>query len=287
LIKAYLSLTKPGIIFGNLITAAAGFFLASKGHIHFGLFLAVLLGISFVIASACVVNNYIDRGIDKKMARTRNRALVAGVISGRNALLYAAALGIAGFLILTFFTNFLTVFLGFIAFFVYVVLYGIWKRRSIHGTIIGSISGALPPVAGYCAVTNRIDTGAVILFIILVAWQMPHFYAIALYRLHDYTAALLPVLPVKKSIFVTKVHILFYIIIFIIAAFLLTALRFTGYIYLVITAIFSFAWLGFAIKGFRTNNTTHWARKMFLFSLAIIIELCIMVSVDVAIIPRS
>ena len=96
----YYLLTKPGIILGNLITVAAGFLLASKGMIDFWLFFATLMGLALIMASACVFNNYIDRQIDKKMKRTKNRALVTGLISGRNAIVFAIFLGIIGNLIL-------------------------------------------------------------------------------------------------------------------------------------------------------------------------------------------
>src|SRR3990167_11518603 len=115
--KTYYTLTKPGIIYGNLITTAAGFFLASKGNINFGLLLATLAGVSLVIGSACVFNNYLDRDIDKKMARTKIRALAAGIIPIRNAIIFATFLGLAGFLLLTKYTNILTAFIGVLAFF--------------------------------------------------------------------------------------------------------------------------------------------------------------------------
>ncbi len=100
LFKTYYFLTKPGIIQGNAITAAAGFFLASHGKVNTGLFIAMLSGLSFIIASGCVLNNFIDRNIDRRMDRTKNRALVTGRISAKNAVLYAAALAVIGSIIL-------------------------------------------------------------------------------------------------------------------------------------------------------------------------------------------
>lgn len=191
-------MTKPGIVYGNTLTATAGFLLGAKGAIDYWLLLATLAGIAFIIGSACVFNNYIDRDIDAKMVRTKKRALAHGLVPAGKAITYASLLGIIGFFILSLSTNFLTVALGTVAFFDYVVLYGISKRRTAYSTIVGSIAGAIPPAAGYTAVTNRLDGGAVLLFIILVFWQMPHFYAIAMYRYDDYKAAGLPVLPVKK-----------------------------------------------------------------------------------------
>lgn len=280
MIKTYYLLTKPGIILGNAITVIAAFLLASKGHVHLWLLLSSLLGISFVMASSCVFNNYIDRDIDSKMQRTKNRALVKKLISGKNAIIYAIILGIIGFAILLVQTNLLTVLIGCIAVFVYVVLYGIWKRRSPLGTIIGSIAGATPPVAGYCAVTNRFDMGAILLGTILILWQMPHFYAIAIYRLKEYAAASIPVLPVKKGIFFTKIYMVCYIIAFCFAISLLTIYGFTGYGYLLVVGSVSLGWLGFAIWGFWTKNTVLWARKMFVFSLVVIFVLCLMIAMD-------
>lgn len=280
-IRTYYQLTKPGIIYGNALPAIAGFFLASQGHINVWLLVSMLLGTSLIIASACVFNNYIDRNIDKKMHRTKNRALVIGSISAQNAIVYASILGIVGVLILTLFTNLLTVGVGLIGFFNYVVLYGITKRRSIHGTIIGSISGATPPVAGYVAVTNHFDLGALLLFLVLIFWQMPHFYAIAIYRLKDYATAGIPVLPVRKSIVITKVHMLFYLLAFVITALLLTLFKFTGYTYLVIIALLGFTWLGFGVHGFWTKDTERWARQMFFFSLIIILIFSVTLSFNI------
>ena len=282
-IKAYYSLTKPGIIYSNTLIAAAGFFLASKGQINYWLLLAVLVGIGLVIACGCVFNNYLDRQIDQKMERTKKRALASGLISGQNALIFGTILGFLGFLVLIIYTNLLTVTLGAVALFFYVVVYGIWKRRSVYGTLVGSISGALPPVAGYCAVSNRLDLGALLLFVILVCWQMPHFYAIAIYRAKDYQAALIPVLPVKKGILLTKINMLFYILAFIIASLMLTVLGFTGNKYFVVMAVVGLVWLGLCLKGFGVKNNELWARRMFILSLVIIMSFFVFVSLDVVI----
>ena len=284
MIRAYYQLTKPGIIYGNLLTAAAGFLLASKWHIAVRLFAATLGGTSLVIASACVFNNYIDRELDKQMARTKQRALVQGTVSGWNAIIYASLLGVIGFLILGLYTNWLVTIIGAVAFFDYIVLYGIAKRRSVHGTLVGSIAGAAPVVAGYCAVTDRFDGGAVILFLILATWQMPHFYAIAIRRQKDYKAAGLPVLPVKQGIHITKIQIVLYISTFIGANILLSAFGYTAYTYAIIMTLVGLAWLHLGLKGFGTANNTRWARQMFLFSLLIITSLSVMLSVG-AVLP--
>lgn len=279
MIKEYYHLTKPGIIYGNLITAAGGFLLASKGHIQFGLFLAILAGTSLVIASACVFNNYIDRGIDQKMERTKQRAMVKGSISGPAALTYGAILFILGVAILAWYTNFLTLGIGLIAFIVYVAVYGVGKRRSVHGTIIGSVAGAAPVVAGYTTVTNRFDLGAFVLFAILVLWQMPHFYSIAMYRLDEYKAADIPVLPLKTSMRTTKIQILAYITAFIVAVVSLTVFGYAGYTYLVVMVLLGLAWLRLGSQGFKAKDDAAWARTMFRFSLVVILSLSVMLAV--------
>jgi protoheme IX farnesyltransferase len=279
-LKTYYRLTKPGIIYGNLVAAAAGFLLASKGQINFGLLIATLAGTSLVIASACVFNNYIDRGIDVNMARTKKRALVTKLIPGRNALIYATVLGVLGFVDLWLYTNWRTVLIGAVAFLVYVVLYAIGKRRTVHGTIVGSIAGSAPPVAGYVAVTNHFDAAAGLLFLIMTFWQMPHFYAIAIYRFKDYKAAGLPVLPVKRGLPAAKIQIVLYIVAFIAAVAMLSVLGYTGYSYLVVVGIAGLAWLRLALKGFGAQDNEAWARRLFLFSLLVILVFSFMLAVD-------
>lgn len=280
MIRTYYLLTKPGIIMGNLITTVSGFALASRGHIDGWLFLATLIGLGGVIASACVFNNYIDRDLDKKMTRTKHRALVKGLISGQSAIVFAIILGILGIATLAIYTNLLAVFVAAIGFFIYVALYSFWKTHSTYATAIGSVAGAIPPVVGYCAVSNQFDMGAALLFIILVLWQMPHFFSIAMYRLHDYTAASIPVMPVKKGSRATKVRMLVYVIGFMIASLLLIPFGYTGYVYMGTAFVLGSAWIYLTIKGFKSEDDVLWARKMFRLSLVIITLLCIMISVD-------
>jgi protoheme IX farnesyltransferase len=254
--------------------------LASNGHFKVGLFIAMLGGLSLIIASACVFNNYIDRDIDKKMARTKNRALVSGDISGKNALIYSGGLGLAGSFILAVYTNWVTLGLALSGWFAYVVLYGVGKRRTVHGTVIGSISGAVPPVVGYCAVTNHLDSGALLLFLILVFWQMPHFYAIATYRLKDYAAAGIPVLPLKRGLRNTKIQIAAYIVAFIVACDLLYVFGYTGTTYLVVMTLLGLRWLGLAVQGFKVKDNNLWARKVFKFSLIVTLVFSVMISAN-------
>ena len=280
-VKNYYQLTKPGIIYGNALTAIGGFLLAAKGHVQPSLFFGMLAGTCLVIASACVFNNFIDRSIDIKMARTKKRALVTGLISGRIALIYATTLGVVGFILLITLTNILTVLIGLIGFIFYVVVYGIGKRKSVHGTIIGTIPGAAPIVAGYCAVTGRFDLGAAILFFIMVFWQMPHFYGIALARLKDYRAAGIPLLPVKRGAEVTKRQMLFYVVGFILSTTALTISGYSGYTFAIVMGLMGLYWLVRGTMEYRKYTDEIWGKKMFLRSLATLLLFSFMLSISV------
>lgn len=281
MMKQYLQVTKPGIIFGNLISVVGGFLLASKGEIDYPLFIATLLGVSLVVASGCVFNNYIDRDIDSVMERTKNRPLVRGLIDPKISLVYASVLGIAGMVLLLVAANVVAMLIAVAGFVVYVGVYSLYmKRKSVYGTLVGSLSGAAPPVIGYCAVTGQFDTGALILLLIFSLWQMPHSYAIAIFRFKDYQAANIPVLPVIKGISVAKNHIILYIIAFMFATLMLAISGYAGYKYLIVAAAVSVWWLGMALSGYKTTNDRLWARKLFVFSIVAITSLSVMMSVD-------
>jgi protoheme IX farnesyltransferase len=253
--------------------------LASKWHIDFGLFLGVVFGTALVIASACVFNNYIDRGIDRKMNRTKKRALASGQISQQAALLYACLLGIAGFRLLLVYTNNLVALIGLLAFVDYIVLYGFSKRHSVHGTLVGSVAGAAPPVAGYCAVTGRFDLGAFIIFLIMVFWQMVHFYAIAIRRANDYKAAGIPVLPVARGIRETKIQMILYTIAFIFAVIDLSLRGYTGLMFASVMGALGLVWLYKGLRSFNIKDDVAWAKQMFLFSLIVLLSFSVMLSV--------
>ena len=279
--KTYYRLTKPGIVYGNALTVIGGYLLAA-GHKHFDLmsFLGVLGGTSLVIAAACVFNNYIDRDIDKLMARTKARALASGVISNRHALLFGSVLGLFGYVILITWTNWLTVLIGIIALIDYVVLYGIAKRRSWHGTLVGTISGSAPLVAGYVALTNRFDTGAVLLLLIMTAWQMAHFYAIALFRIDDYRRAGIPVISIVKGIKTTKLQIILYILAFAGGCVLLSKYGYTGYSFAVVMVALSLFWLGRGWKDYSDDDHEAWGQQLFGFSLIVLLGFSLMLSLN-------
>lgn len=192
--NAYYQLAKPGIVYGNVFVTLAAFLFAAGWHFSFPLFFATMVGLALVIASACVFNNYFDRDIDKKMQRTKTRALAAGKISNTSALMYGAVLGLVGISLLYFCVNTLTAGVALFGFVTYVFVYTPLKHRSSAALWVGAIAGATPPVVGYTAVTNRLDLVAFLLFLFLFLWQIPHFLAIAVYRFDEYKTAGVPLL---------------------------------------------------------------------------------------------
>jgi len=250
--RGFIQLIKPGIIAGNLITAAAGFFLARGSA---GLF-PMLLGLGLIIAGASVCNNYIDREIDQKMDRTKTRPK----ISFEKAFILAMAFGGNGFFILSAFTNSLTFFIALLGFGIYVLAYSFMKHKTDLATLVGSIAGATPPLVGYCAVANTLDYNAFLIFMAVALWQMPHFYAIALYRMKEYAAAGVPVLPVTRGIENTKIQSMVYTVGFAAVANLLNPW----------TLIPSLGWVALSLSGFKAKEDRRWARWMFIYSLVVI-----------------
>lgn len=276
----YLKLTKPGIIMGNSITAAAGFALASKGHFNWELFVAAMMGLACIVGAGCVLNNYMDREADKKMKRTQSRPLAKGAITVKSAVVFGLSLLLVGSFILMLFTNLLTLGVALTGFVLYVFFYSLLKYRTVYGTEIGSVAGAVPPVVGYTAVSNIFDGGALLLFLIIALWQMPHFFAIALYRSKEYASASIPVLPLVKGVAVTKMRMVFYTLAFIASTLLLTFYGYTGYAYLSVALILGVLWLMLCLKGFKAVSTEKWAHKMFRFSLIVVTILCLVITFD-------
>lgn len=274
--QAYYRLAKPGIIYGNALTVLGGYLLGARTHARWQQLTAVMAGSALVIGGACVINNYLDRRIDRQMQRTRQRSLVTGAISPLGAWLYAILLMLSGFLLLVWLTNWLTVLVGLIGVLDYVVLYGWGKRNSVHGTLVGSISGAMPVVAGYVAATNRFDAGAWLLLLILVCWQMPHFYAIALYRSHDYKNAKIPVLPVIRGVRHTQRQIMVYIGAFGVACLLLSVCGYTGWTFLIAMVGISSLWLKHGACSYMETSSEIWGQSMFRYSLLVIVALSLL-----------
>ena len=194
--NSYIDLMKPNILIMVLITSILGYYLGSDGKILWGNLIWLLIGTTFSAGGASVLNQYLERDQDKIMKRTSQRPIPSGIISPQNALIFGIILVIIGTIILVLEINLLTGFLSLLTAFMYVLIYTPMKRITWLNTSMGSIPGALPPIGGWAAATNSIDSGAWILFGILYLWQHPHFFAIAWMCKDDYEKAGFMMLPV-------------------------------------------------------------------------------------------
>ena len=194
----YWELTKPRIAFLVLVTAAFGFFLGGQGIHAPLLFCCLLVGTGLTTCGSSVLNHYLERDVDGLMKRTRNRPLPTGRVKPGTALSMGFVLVLSGVFFLLFTAGLLTAFLALLSAFLYVVVYTPMKRQNWLNTSLGAVPGALPPVGGWTAATGTIDPGAVVLFLILFAWQHPHFYAIAWIFRDDYRRGGFKMLPVVE-----------------------------------------------------------------------------------------
>ena len=220
-----------------------------------------------VMASSAALNNYWDRDLDQKMTRTQTRALPAGKLKPNQVLVFGIVLGIAGLAVLFFCVNPLTALLGLIGIFVYFVVYTVWlKRTSTLSTAVGAVSGAMPPVIGYCAVSQQMDAGAWILFAMLFLWQPPHFWSLGIRRKEEYRAAGFPLLPVVKGVKRTKLQMIPYIVMLIPVSTLLYIYEYVGIVYFMTALLMGIAWLYLCLSGLRAEDDEKWAKRNFMFS---------------------
>lgn len=270
--RTFIELTKPGLVAGNLLSVMAGFAIGAGGRISPALAAAALIGMALVMASGCVFNNCIDRDVDAAMARTKNRSLPSGRVSRSAAIAEGALLGLAGFFVLVRFANLLAAAVALSGFAAYVGLYSLWyKRRSPFGTFVGALSGAVPPVAGYAAAAGRLGPAAAILFLTLIAWQMPHFFSIAIRRRGEYAAAGIPVLPVARGVPKTKIAMLLWIAAFTIVAPSLALFGYAGAPYFFATLSLGLLWFFVSLRGFSARDDVRFGRLTFLVSLAVLL----------------
>jgi protoheme IX farnesyltransferase len=267
--KDFLALIKIGIVNSNLITTFTGIWLAlhftNKSffeNLHIVFF--SLIGSAFIMAGSCSLNNYIDRDIDHLMDRTKSRPTVTGKVNPKIVAVMGFLFILLGIIFLLF-TTISAVVMGIIGVFSYVVVYSMWsKRQHVSNTIVGSVSGAVPPLIGWSAIDPNLDLMAWMLFFIMFAWQPPHFYALAMRRVEEYRAASIPMLPVVKGFKQTKIHIYLWIVALLPLPFFMIEL---GMPFLVLATVLNLGWLvtGIYANGFKDD--IKWARVMFVYSL--------------------
>lgn len=209
-IRDYIILTKPGIVAMAVMTATTGIYVANRGLAASSVSFWALLGTGLAAAGSTVLNNFYDKDIDVLMDRTSSRPIPQGIIKPSSAFATGIALLAASFVILLNFVNLLTALLAIAAAFVYVVVYTGLKRITPNATVIGGVSGALPPVIGYAAVTGVVGKEAIILFLIMFVWQPAHFWFLAIKYTEDYRNARIPTLPVSRGLGETKAKIVLF-----------------------------------------------------------------------------
>lgn len=268
--KDVIAIIKSGIVMSNLITTFAGLWLALKYTNqnftdNIWKALAVMVGSALVIAGGCALNNYIDRDIDQLMERTKHRPSATGTLEGKQVLwvgIIASAVG----LIVLLGTSYVAAICGLIGLFVYVIIYTWWlKRTHSINTVIGGISGAMPPLIGWAAIDPGLHgTIPWLLFLIMFLWQPPHFLALAMKRVEEYRKAGIPMLPVIAGFEFTKRQMIVYVAALLPVSLFLYQL---GPIYLVVAGILGAGWLAIGISGFFIKDIMKWSRWMFVYSL--------------------
>lgn len=277
------SLVKGIVLIANVLPILTGFWLAvyfsgTSLSDHWSLFLLTMIGSTFVMAGALVLNNWYEVDLDREMKRTKNRPTVTGNLSMNTVLILGIAFSVIGFITL-FFTSFEVVLYAFVGWFTYVILYTMWmKRKYTLNTVMGSISGAVTPLIGWAAISPSYHYIPLVLALLLFIWQMPHTFAIAMRRHDEYKAAGVAMLPVVRGFDFTKRQIIIYVSCLLPLPFFLMSL---GTVFVVVATVLNLLWILLSIGGFFTNSDIKWAKAQFLYSvnyLAILFVLMIIVT---------
>src|SRR5437899_2916304 len=251
-----LELTKPRITSLVLLTTLVGFYMGSRSGVNLLLLFHTIVGQGLVASVASALNEYLERDLDARMIRTRNRPLPDGRLLPGEALIFSAVISIAGVAYLIFFVNVLTGVLGVATLAGYIFVYTPLKTRTALCTLIGAFPGAAPPVMGWTAARGEIDAVALSLFAILFLWQMPHFFAISWIFTEDYTRAGFSMHMSGES---TGRQIIFFCCALIPISVLPTFFGLTGMVYLLGAVLLGFVYLGYgiAVALFRSNTYAH------------------------------
>jgi len=266
----YWELCKPRVIREIVFATVVGIFLAvpAPGLPPFPLVFWTTLGIGLAAASAAAINQILERDIDRAMGR-HNRPLAQGRISVRRASLFALSLGVLSIGILLKFTNPLTTWLTFVTIYAYAWVYTVYlKPATPQNIVIGGVTGSIPPVLGWCAVTGSLSYEPWLLALIIFVWTPPHFWALAIARLDQYSEVVkfVPVLPVTHGIPLTQLHIFLYTLLLFIVGLLPYLSHMSGLVYLVGAIGFGglFVYQAWRLKQDASARTAY---KTFAYSL--------------------
>lgn len=271
---------KPRVVMLMLLTSLVGMFLAVPGMVPLDVLILGNLGIALVAGSGAAVNHLIDYKVDSLMRRTHNRPIPQGRVDPRHAAVFAAVIGVIGMTILLLWVNPLCAWLTLASFVGYAFIYtGYLKRATPQNIVIGGLSGAMPPLLGWSAVTGTIEPGALILVLIIFAWTPPHFWALAIHRKDEYAKTGIPMLPVTHGEQLTKVHILLYTIIMVMITLLPWLTGMSGPLYLLGAVVLGAGFLGWAaLLLWKPKPST--AMDTFRYSIVYLMVLFITLMVD-------
>lgn len=277
--RDYLELSKSRIVFMVLITTAAGYLFAAQ-QVDPLLLLHTLIGTALVAAGTNALNQYVERGHDAKMTRTRMRPLPDGRITPRAALVFSAGIAIAGTVYLGLAVNWLTAALGAFTLTSYIFIYTPLKRVSTVCTVIGAVPGAIPPLMGWAAATGSLGAGGWIAFGILFLWQLPHFMAISWMYREDYARGGFAMLAVQdeQGSAVGRQAVL-YTLALLPLSIAPTFLGLTGPVYLVGAVLCGAALLAMSVR-FAFERSRDNARALFMTSNLYLLTVMLLLVVD-------
>lgn len=264
----YFTLCKPRVVLLMLLTVWAGMTLASTGPLPWSLWVMATLGIGLLSGAAATMNHIIDHRIDAIMERTKHRPLASGKLTLTQAWVFATLQSLIGFFILYLFVNPLTALLTALTAVGYAIIYSIFLKRSTsQNIVIGGLSGAMPPLLGWVAVTGHLDAKSWLLVLIIFAWTPAHFWALCIHRLDEYKKSSYPMLPVTHGVPYTKLNIVFYTVLTAITSVLPYVTGMSGLFYLVCVLILNAGFLSYALRLQFSQNDNTLAIRTFHFSL--------------------
>ena len=282
-LSSFVTLCKPKIVLLLTVTALVGMLLAVEFYSNIFNSLASLLGFALLAASSAALNQIFDRESDKNMARTKERPLASGDISLVQALTFTAIILFVGSSLLLYFSNLLTLLITTFGFIFYSLVYTIYlKWATPQNIVIGGLSGALPPLIGWTAVTNEVSLLPLILVLVIFLWTPPHFWPLAIDRIDEYEKEGVPMMPIAKGVTRTKKEMVVYAVLLLGASLAPFFYNLTGYFYLISTTLLNlyFIYLCISYLDDKDNQLSmkifnFSVRYMFLFFLATYIDFLI------------
>ncbi len=272
MLRACIELAKPSITRLVMVTAALGAIIA-PGQIVWTTLVISLLATAMVVAGANALNMVLERDVDARMTRTRNRPLPTGRISVRAATTFGMGLSVVGLALQSFLVSPLTGALSALALLSYVLVYTPLKRVTPYALHVGAIPGAIPPLIGWATVTGSLNIQALVVFAILGVWQLPHFAAIAVFRQHEYARAGLRVLSVARNEYRARWAIIRYSAWMLAVSLLPPFVGLGGGAYWLVAWVSGLVFMAWALAGLRENAGPRWARALFFASMPYLVLL--------------